>query len=247
MWWQVRALLEDRPGGLAAVATLCGAHGVNILGLQIFPTAAGGVVDELVLCTPGGWDGEDVAALFERAGVAGVSVGETSPDALEDQPTRYLRSARVLRHRPELLVEELCRLLGAAPDDGSPGLELLVLDGEDGPEVRLQRDVPFTDTEVARAVALRELAAAGEVPDGAPVAGAVTGSRLVGADACAVLRGAAVDAADRGEQSLRFFVRADDRGVLPVVHAAGLRARLAPATGVVEVTVPVGDLRGVRG
>ena len=39
MFWQVRAVLEDRPGAMAALAGLCGEHDINILGLQIFPAA----------------------------------------------------------------------------------------------------------------------------------------------------------------------------------------------------------------
>ena len=37
MLWRVRTTLPDRPGALAVLAQHCGAAGVNILGLQIFP------------------------------------------------------------------------------------------------------------------------------------------------------------------------------------------------------------------
>ena len=37
MLWRVRTTLPDRPGALAVLAQRCGAAGVNILGLQIFP------------------------------------------------------------------------------------------------------------------------------------------------------------------------------------------------------------------
>lgn len=167
MLWQVRALLDDRPGAMAALAVSCGDQAVNILGLQIFPAADGRVVDELVLHTPGGWSATDVAQLCVLAGVDDPMVTECSPHALEDQPVRYVRAAQVVMEYPDRLEEQLCRMLDASPADGLPGLESLVLDDEYGPAVSLVRSVPFTDTEVARASELRRLAAAvlGSAPD----------------------------------------------------------------------------------
>ena len=49
MLWQVRAVVKDRPGAVAALAASFGAAGVNILALEILPTGGGCVVDELVL------------------------------------------------------------------------------------------------------------------------------------------------------------------------------------------------------
>lgn len=40
MLWKVHALLDGRPGAMAALAAGCGDQGVNILGPQIFPPAA---------------------------------------------------------------------------------------------------------------------------------------------------------------------------------------------------------------
>ena len=54
MLWRVRTTLPDRPGALAVLAQQCGAAGVNILGLQIFPGVEA-VTDELVLRTPEDW------------------------------------------------------------------------------------------------------------------------------------------------------------------------------------------------
>ena len=54
MLWRVRTSMPDRPGALAVLAQNCGAAGVNILGLQIFPGVEA-VTDELVLRTPEGW------------------------------------------------------------------------------------------------------------------------------------------------------------------------------------------------
>lgn len=163
MMWQVRALLEDRPGAMAAITAGCGEHAVNILALQIFPAPDGRVLDELVLHTPGGWTAEDVTHLFARAGVDAPSVRPCSPHALEDQPVRYLRAARTVAEAPDLLQDQLCRLLDADPveEPAAPGAsEVLVLDDEDGPAVRLSRPSPFTDTEVARVAELRRIAAA---------------------------------------------------------------------------------------
>ncbi|HEX6248238.1 MAG TPA: GNAT family N-acetyltransferase [Nocardioidaceae bacterium] len=159
MLWQVRALIEDRPGSLADLAVACGDRAVNILGLQIFPAPDGRVVDELVLHTPGGWSAEDVARMCATAGVSGPTVTPCPPQALEDQAVRYLRAAQVVGERPDLLEDQLARLLDAdvAADAGEPGA--LVLDDALGPSVALSRPVPFSDTEAARAGELRRVAA----------------------------------------------------------------------------------------
>jgi ribosomal protein S18 acetylase RimI-like enzyme len=157
MLWQVRAVLEDRPGSLAALAAGCGARSVNILGLQIFPAPDGRVVDELVLHTPSGWSAADVGRLVGRAGVEAPEVAECSPHALEDQPVRYVRAAQAIIADPDRLEEQLCDLLDAAPVATRRG-GALVLDDGNGPPVRLRRRTPFTDTELARASALRQLA-----------------------------------------------------------------------------------------
>lgn len=162
MLWQVRALLDDRPGALAALAARCGEQNVNILALQLFPAVDGRVVDELVLHTPGGWDAARVADLCVLAGVERPVVSECAAQALEDQPVRYLRAARVVSEHPGRLEEQLCRLLEARPAAGhlrGGGRDTLVLEDADGPAVALAREVPFTDAERARASELRRLAA----------------------------------------------------------------------------------------
>ena len=153
MWWQVRAVLEDRPGALAALAMSCGEESVNILGLQVFPCLGGRVVDELVLCTAGGWSGADVERLVRQAGVEDAVVTPCSPHVLEDQPVRYLRAAQRVMEDPGTLHQELCRLL-----DVEPGACTLVIGDADGQPVRLTRSFPFTDTEAARARELLRLA-----------------------------------------------------------------------------------------
>jgi predicted N-acetyltransferase YhbS len=230
MMWQVRALIEDRPGALAALATACGAQTVNILALQIFPTADGRVVDELVLSTPGGWAASDVERLCALAGVHDASVVSCSPRALEDQAVGYLRAAAVVVEQPELLEDQLARLLGAFPDDGAPGLETLRLVEGDGPPARLSRAAPFTDTEHARAVELRRLAAtvlgAGAPgPSPAPVdarSGVVLRPGTL-ADASAVVAMHARCSADT--------VHRRYHAPMPRVSARFARSLLAPAEG----------------
>lgn len=233
MLWQVRTLLEDRPGALAALSVACGDQLVNILGLQIFPAPGGRVVDELVLHTPGGWTAQDIEQLFALAGVDEIVVSECSPHALEDQPTRYLRAAQVVTEEPELLEEQLCRLLGAFPVDGLPGLETLVLDDDAGPVVRVSRSVPFTDTEVARATELRRVAAPlpGPAPD--PVGGdALTVRRGTVADATALV---AMHARCSSETVCRRY-----HAPLPRLSPRLARAMLEPAGGL-SLVLTVGD------
>lgn len=159
MLWQVRALLPDRPGAMAALASRCGMHGANILALDVHPSLDGEVVDELVIHAPDGWSRDDVEGLCREAGVFDSAVTPCSAHALEDQPTRYLRAARTVVHDPDRLSELLCQLLDAeaAPDVGTASL---VLDDEAGPPVALRRAEAFTATETARANELRMVAAA---------------------------------------------------------------------------------------
>ena len=159
MLWQVRAVVKDRPGAVAALAASFGAAGVNILALEIFPTCGGCVVDELVLNTPDGWQPTDVETLCAEAGVVCVVVRRATTRVLEDQPVRWLRAAQLLLSDPGRLEEQLCGLLGAVACAPSQQAGLTLTRGG-GPSVRLSRDVAFTDTEVGRATELRRLAMA---------------------------------------------------------------------------------------
>lgn len=210
MLWQVRALLDDRPGAMAALAARCGQQNVNILGLQIFPAADGRVVDELVLHTPGGWAAGDVEQLCLQAGVDGAAVAACSPHALEDQPVRYLRAAQAVADEPGRLEEQLCRLLDASPlaggavaGDAAGGR--LLLDDADGPPVRLSRPLAFTDTERARSRELRRLA-------GSSAGG---GGHLSGASGPAGASGASV----AGWDALMVAEPAGDVAMAPLVAA----------------------------
>ncbi len=159
MLWQVRALLSDRPGAMAALASRCGERGANILALDVHPAADGEVVDELVIHTPESWTAPDVEQLCTDAGVFASAVTECSAHALEDQPVRYLRAAQCVVREPERLEDLLCRMLDAEPAVAGSAA-VLVLDDEAGPPVALGREHAFTATETARAAELRLVAAA---------------------------------------------------------------------------------------
>src|SRR5215213_3652554 len=159
MLWQVRAVVKDRPGAVAALTASFGAAGVNILALDLLPTGGGCVVDELVLNSPDGWTAADIDRLCAESGVVSVVVRRASGRVLEDQPVRWLRAAQLLLREPDRLEEQLCSLLGAVAAAPSRPAGLALVQG-DGPVVRLARDVDFTDTEVGRATELRRVAAA---------------------------------------------------------------------------------------
>lgn len=149
MFWRVRAVLDDRPGSLASLATACAQQDVNILGLQIFPTTGERVMDELVLRTPEGWTGQDVEALCTAAGAEQLAAVPCTAKALEDQPVRYLRAAARVLEEPGRLDEQI----GLLHDD----LDVPVVSGG-----MLVRKALFSDTEQAREVHLRRVAAIGD-------------------------------------------------------------------------------------
>ncbi|WP_151083265.1 GNAT family N-acetyltransferase [Nocardioides cynanchi] len=160
MLWKVRATLADRPGALAELARSCGAAGVNILGLQIFP-ALGSVTDELILRSPGEWTTAEVARLLESAGASRVSVAPVTEAALVDQPTRYVEAARTVLDQPASFPEVVAALFDAEPDRPADDplaalqdvLELTVREVT----VQIRRLAPFTATEHARAGSLADL------------------------------------------------------------------------------------------
>ena len=165
MLWQVRALLPDRPGAMAALASRCGTQGANILALDVHPAPDGRVIDELVVHAPSEWTRTDVERLCHASGVDDCVVTPCGAQALQDQPVRYLRAAQVLVRQPQQLETVLCRLLDAAPSRSIDSATLL-LDDDAGPRVALEREHPFTATEQARATELRLVAAAAAGSDG---------------------------------------------------------------------------------
>ncbi|WP_299922533.1 GNAT family N-acetyltransferase [uncultured Nocardioides sp.] len=157
----MRTTLDDRPGALAELTTACGAAGVNILGLQVFP-GVDRVTDELVLRTPGDWELADLADLVERSGGTRVSVLPCTEAALADQPTRYVLAARSILAEPATFPDVVAQLFDAEADRDAAGLSPL-MDGMDleigDVVVQLRRTAPFTAAEHARGRALAELVA----------------------------------------------------------------------------------------
>ncbi|CAI9415597.1 GNAT family N-acetyltransferase [Nocardioides sp. T2.26MG-1] len=159
MLWRVRTSLPDRPGALAQIAASCGAAGVNILGLQIFPGIES-VTDELVLRTPEGWDDDRVVELLEGAGGLAVVAMRCAEAALTDQPTRYVQAARTILTQPMSFPEVVARLFDAEADPADDGrahrqdvMEMVVGDVQ----VQVRRTAPFTATEHARGTAMADL------------------------------------------------------------------------------------------
>lgn len=151
--------MPERPGALAALAAECGAAGVNILGVQVFPGVEA-VTDELVLSTPDSWGEPEIQALVERSGGGSVISVPCTEAALTDQPTRYVQAARAILDRPASFPEVVAALFDADTDvepgvDGSP---LDVMDMTVGDvQVQIRRCAPFTATEFARGSAMADL------------------------------------------------------------------------------------------
>ncbi len=161
MLWRVRASLPDRPGGLADLARECAERGVDIRAVQVFP-GVDAVTDELVVETPEGWGAAEVALLVESAGWRHLAALPCTPEALTDQPARYVAAARRILARPQAFPEVVAQLFdalsepapaGAPEDQVLDALEVTVGDVQ----VQVRRAVPFTDVERARGVALAGL------------------------------------------------------------------------------------------
>ncbi len=265
MFFRVRCTLTERPGALAELATRCGASGLNILGLQIFPDL-GRVTDELVISAPDDWTARAVAELVGGAGGGEVSVEPCTTHDLVDQPTRWLHAAQDVVADPTCVAVQLERLLGPHPERWSA-------------------------TEHSRAAALRGLAAtlappsgtapaavgAGPVRRSAPVEydeggpGVVAriGGHVVGVAAptptgeemtlevapawrrlgigTGLLLRAAAQVAARGATELVLVAPAEDDGVVPLVFGAGLRARIKVTDRVLTARIAVTGVRRPAG
>ncbi|HET6153737.1 MAG TPA: GNAT family N-acetyltransferase [Marmoricola sp.] len=263
MFYRVRTRLTDSPGALALLAQRCGDAGVNILALQIYPEL-GAVTDDLVVETPDSWTAAAVVELVSGAGGDEVSVVPCATHDLVDQPTAWLRAAKVVLTEPERLQAELTALLGAR--------------------------VSWSATEQVRADALAELAESAQsvaaVPPTAAAGSAVVeyvvesdavlakiGAHVVGAATLHAIVGESVEAglevapawrrlgigrqllrqvcglaAGRGAAELSMLAPATEEGVVPVLAAAGMRGRIRLTEEGLSVHVslagvrPIGDL-----
>lgn len=258
MLWRVRTTLPDRPGALAVLAQHCGAAGVNILGLQIFPGIEA-VTDELVLQTPEDWDVPQIASLVESSGGVSVSSAPCTEAALTDQPTRYVQAARTILAQPASFPEIVARLFDAEADpvEGSLAPVQDVLDMTVGDvQVQVRRTAPFTATEHARSSAMAALvsdvlershAAATTVTPGRRLGGGTTPDYVVEAETVS----AVVDGTVVGMAVLR---AGEEPGVRPVTlrvdpawqrRGIGTRllndaARLAHTVGATEILLTTG-------
>jgi hypothetical protein len=193
--WRVRAEVDEKPGRLAALAAGLAAHDGNILGLSVQP-GPGGTIDEFLIDVPSEVKGALLVKALTSAGGRDVVAVRAIMRDLVDRSTRAL----ILAARVQASVEELPAVLAellradecewvddereAVVEDGrlENGGLVLLLAGPGGCPIRLRRrDIPFTVTEVARAMAMIRLA------EGAPArwdtrSGAVAPSRQ-GADA----------------------------------------------------------------
>ena len=250
MFFRVRTSLTEKPGALARLATDCGDAGLNILGLQIFPSL-GRATDELVLSAPESWTARAVAELVGGAGGDEVSVETCTTHDLLDQPTRWLTAAQDAVRDPGLVDGLLERLLGPHPEKWSA-------------------------TEHARAAALRGLAESPGRPPApaasAPVEYAETlggvvahiGGHVVGAAALSqtggreltievapawrrlgigttLLRRSVGLAAAAGLPDILFIAPAQDEGFVTMVCSAGLHARIKVSQGILQARIRVAD------
>jgi GNAT superfamily N-acetyltransferase len=158
MMWRIRTTILDRPGFLAAIASACGDAGVNIVGMQVFPTSPH-VTDEFVVDAPDHVTDLGIARLFEAAGGGDIAVTRAGEESLADAPTRYLTGVHQVLEEGRDVEEVLGELLGTtAPDVADyAGHDLLELTRRDGSRLQISRAIPFTPVERARAQALLSL------------------------------------------------------------------------------------------
>ena len=252
MLWRVRTTLPDRPGALAALAAACGAAGVNILGLQIFPGVES-VTDELVLQTPDDWSEAEIDGLLTGAGAHSVSAGPCTEAALTDQPTRYVEAARTILARPASFPDMVARLFDAeaGADHAQDVMDVAV--GE--VQVQVSRTAPFTATEHARAAAIAALVS--DVLERGRAAAPAADRRLgTGIAPEYVVSDDAVEAVVDGAQVGRAVLQVDgaaDLRVDPAFQRRGIGtrllvdvARLAHARGLAEIVLATrADNQGV--
>jgi hypothetical protein len=162
--WRIRATVDDRPGFLAVLAASLALRSVNILSVQVHPTASGAVDDFLVDAPDALSEGDLLAAVVKGRG-RDPWVRRADPEGLHDAPTLLLTLATRLVAGEDLR-SALATLLGevlVTPHKDPTGTgyapDVLLLPDPAGGTLEVRRLAPpFTPTEYARAVALVELA-----------------------------------------------------------------------------------------
>jgi hypothetical protein len=156
--WRVRARVRDTPGRLAAVAAATAATGGNIMSLSS-QLDTDGTVDEMYVRMPSPVPAETLVGALTSAGGREVTARPASMHELVDPVTRALLLASAVRADPRCLPAALATLLDARLVSSSGGdrggRETLSLATAAGRPIRLRRPgVPFTATEIARALGL---------------------------------------------------------------------------------------------
>jgi hypothetical protein len=164
--WRVRARVRDTPGRLAAMAAATAAVGGNIMSLNSL-LDTDGTVDEIYVRMPSPVPAETLVTALTSAGGHEVTARPASMHELVDPVTRALLLASAVRQDPRGLTAALATLLDARPVAAARGggRETLSLFPAGGRPIRLHRPgVPFTASEIARALAMLEHARVAECP-----------------------------------------------------------------------------------
>lgn len=255
VFYRVRTRVPDAPGSLATLAQKCGAAGVNILGLQIYPDL-GSVTDDLVIRVPEGWAEAEVIALVESAGGSEVSVMACEAQELQDQPTRWLAAVRVLIEDPTRLQDELAALVGDR--ESLSATEEVRVAALQGIVDALDRSAPPTPS-LDAVISYRESANEVRAIVGRGTVGAAVWERVDDAVARGflevapawqrmgvgrqLLRRICGIAAGSGFSELVLLAPANEEGVVPLLAATGMRGRIKLTADGLQVRVSLADVR----
>jgi hypothetical protein len=165
--WRIRATVDDRPGFLAVLAASLALQRVNILSVQVHPSATG-AVDDFLVDAPDVLSEADLLAAVAKGRGRDPWVRRAAADGVQDTPTLLLNLATRLVRDGDDLGTALSALLGEVlvsrrpePAAPAPGYAAHVLQLPDpaGGTLEVRRlEPPFTPAEFARAAALVELA-----------------------------------------------------------------------------------------
>jgi GNAT superfamily N-acetyltransferase len=256
-FYRIRTRVADAPGSLATLAQKCGAAGVNILGLQIYPDL-GTVTDDIVIRVPEGWSEDRVVKLIESAGGSEIAVDACNAQELQDQPTRWLAAVRTLIDDPSRFEEEREALVGTRDElSATEAVRVAALEGilealgqAAPPAPSLEAVIGFREsTSEVRAVVGRGTvgAASWEAVDASTARGylevAPAWQRMgVGRQ---LLRRICGIAAAAGFSELVLWAPANDDGVVPLLAATGMRGRIKLTSEGLQVRVSLSEVRPI--
>ncbi|TQS41772.1 GNAT family N-acetyltransferase [Cryptosporangium phraense] len=166
--WQIRTVVDDEPGRLAALASSLADLSVNILSVQVHPVVAG-AVDDFVADAPASLTAEDLTAAVAAGGGRRAVVRPADVHGLADPPTRALQLAARLVRDPECLPLAMSELLDGSAVQWKPapggGGDLELRDPRGGSLHIVRMDGRLTPSEAARAHALADLAMVLSAPE----------------------------------------------------------------------------------